>query len=52
MVFQALAGWQVSAARNSFRHCGFKVDTVEEEEMRERRRCAVVVVLLMSADVM
>ena len=47
VVFQALAGWQVSAARNSFRHCGFKVDTVEEEEVRDRRRTYAVLVVVL-----
>ena len=31
IVGEALAGWGVRSARNSFIHCGFKVDSVEEE---------------------
>ena len=39
IVGEALAGWSVRSARNSFIHCGFKVDRVEDEERARRAKC-------------
>lgn len=48
VVFEALARWDVNAARNSFRRCYFQVESVQEEETRLGLTvvaCALVVLL-------
>ncbi len=45
LVRSSLCSWSIRAARNSFKHCGFSVVTVEEEETAERKDEGEVVVI-------
>jgi hypothetical protein len=51
LVRSSLCSWSIRAARNSFKHCGFSVVTVEEEETAEEMQVVMkklLVILLLA----